>query len=333
MKNGILLGVLVFTNACEVRYEIPTTSPGIEAAAQGDAADICAALQSPGMPAIKSADQPVRVLAFGDFGDGGPEQMATARAMAGHHREHPFDFGLTLGDNFYPSGLSNPMAARWSRDWETPYSPLGVRFYATLGNHDYYNAASPAGEIERSKHSRSWCLPRHFYTYTAGPVQFFALDTDPIDRDEGGVQMQLDWLRRALRSSRSPWKVVYGHHPVYTNGEHGKNLGYLPRLRAKLLPILKEEKVDVYLAGHDHDLEALKPEGGVSFFVSGGGGKERRPLRTNECRAWAESSYGFTVLEAEGEEMTVRFLGSEGQELYKVTWKKGEAPEDCRRGG
>ena len=126
---------------------------------------------------------------------------------------------------------------------------------------------------------------------------------------------------------------VYGHHPVYTNGHHGKDLGYLPRLRKRLLPILKEEKVDVYLVGHDHDLEALEPEDGVSFFISGGAGKETRPLQTCECRDWAQSVNGFTVLEATAEEMTVRFLDDKGRELHTVTWKKGEAPEDCRRGG
>jgi tartrate-resistant acid phosphatase type 5 len=331
VRKGLLL-VLAFTTACGGRQAGPVLSP--EAfKARGDATDICEDLRSPGAPpSIKPADQAVSVLAFGDFGDGVPQQMTTARSMVQYSQAHPFDFGITLGDNFYPQGLANPTDSRWNRDWETPYGPLGVRFYATLGNHDYYNAASPAGEIERSNHSQSWCLPRHFYTYTAGPVQFFAIDTDPIERDVAGIQTQLDWLKRALRSSQAPWKVVYGHHPVYTNGEHGGSLGYLSRLRAKLLPILKEAKVDVYLAGHDHDLEALKPDEGISFFVSGGGGKEKRPLRTNGCRAWAESTYGFTVLEAEGEEMTVRFLGSDGQELHKTTWKKGEAPEDCRRG-
>jgi len=331
VRKGFLL-VLAFTAACAARQNPTVLSP--EAAkfvARGSAKDVCEALQAPrALPSITPADQAVRVIAFGDFGDGVPQQMKTAGAMVQYSQDHPFDFGITLGDNFYPIGLSNPTSARWDRDWEAPYNPLGVRFYATLGNHDHYIPWNPGGEIRRSEHSRSWCMPRRFYTYTAGPVQFFALDTQPVQWFRG--RTQLKWLREALRASQAPWKVVYGHHPVYTNGEHGRDLGYLPRLRTKLLPILRDAKVDVYLAGHDHDLEALKPEGGVLFFVSGGGGKEKRPLRTSECRAWAESTYGFTVLEADSEEMTVRFLGSEGQELYRTTWKKGEAPEDCRRG-
>ncbi|MEP7274304.1 MAG: hypothetical protein ABI882_22615, partial [Acidobacteriota bacterium] len=51
--------------------------------------------------AVKRADEPVRVLAFGDFGNGSPEQKQVAEAMQGFHRRTPFDFGLTLGDNFY----------------------------------------------------------------------------------------------------------------------------------------------------------------------------------------------------------------------------------------
>jgi predicted phosphodiesterase len=301
----------------------------------GDAADICAALTTPGsgasLPAVLPSDRPVRVLAFGDFGDGGRDQSAVARAMERYARQHRFDFGLTLGDNFYPQGLASPMAGRWDRDWEAMYDPLGIRIYATLGNHDYQRRASPDAEIARSRLSSSWCLPRRYYTFMAGPVQFFALDTNPIARNRTPVREQLAWLRSALRASRATWKVVYGHHPVYTGGEHGEALGYLAGMRERLLPILKEERVDVYLTGHDHDLEALKPEGGVVFFVSGGGGKDKRPLKTDRCRAWGRSVYGFTVLEARKDEMTVRYVGTDGEVLYETSWKKGSPPADCSR--
>jgi hypothetical protein len=283
------------------------------------------------LPAVLPADRPVRILAFGDFGDGGRDQSEVARTMELYGRQHRFDLGLTLGDNFYPSGLASPRAGRWDRDWEAMYDPLGIRIYATLGNHDYQRRKSPGAEIERSRLSSSWCLPRRYYTFTAGPVQLFALDTNPIARDETTARTQLAWLRSALRASRATWKVVYGHHPIYTGGEHGKDQGYLAGMRERLLPILKAERVDVYLTGHDHDLEALKPEGGVTFFVSGGGGKDKRPLKTDRCRLWGRSAYGFTVLEARGDELAVRYVGSKGEILYETSWKKGSPPPDCLR--
>jgi hypothetical protein len=39
-----------------------------------------------------------------------------------------------------------------------------------------------------------------------------------------------------------------------------------------LEPLLIEHKVNLYLAGHDHDYERFKPVQGVQYIVSGGGG-------------------------------------------------------------
>ena len=44
----------------------------------------------------------------------------------------PFDFGLTFGDNFYPSGMTSPDDTRWRDWWESLYGPLGVVFYPSL---------------------------------------------------------------------------------------------------------------------------------------------------------------------------------------------------------
>ncbi|HEX7183901.1 MAG TPA: metallophosphoesterase [Thermoanaerobaculia bacterium] len=295
--------------------------------------DICEALSSAPVGAVPSipGTSPIRVLAFGDFGTSGVGQHSVARAMAEVDRQAPFHFGITLGDNFYSRGLNSPTHPRWQTDWEDLYSRLGIRIYATLGNHDYRDPASPKAQIARSRLSKTWCLPRPYYTFVAGPVQFFAVDTDPIEKLRSSVDEQMSWLDGALATSRAPWKVVFGHHPVYTNGEHGGQAGFLPALRQRLLPVLKKHKVDVYLTGHDHDLQALKPEGGVRFFISGGGGRTPRPLQTNRCRDWGEGRLGFTVLEADGQTLTVTYFGRNGERLYEAKMRKGEAVEECVR--
>jgi tartrate-resistant acid phosphatase type 5 len=291
--------------------------------------DICAQLKSGTEVPVIPVNGPLRVLAFGDFGAGTAAQKRVARGMA---QRTPYSFGITLGDNFYNTGLSSPTDKRWQTRWEDLYSPLNIRVYATLGNHDYLNRASPDAEIARSSLSRTWCLPRRSYTFVAGPVQFFAIDTDPMERKTGSVSAQLAWLQQALAESKATWKVVYGHHPVYTNGEHGGKLGLIPEIKRRLLPVLKG-KADVYLAGHDHDLEALQPDGGVWFFVSGGGGQDLRPLKTSVCRQWAESMNGFTVLEADGETLTMSFYDADGKVVKngRVELKKGAPAADCSR--
>lgn len=291
--------------------------------------DICPQLQAgTEIPEI-SVTGPLRVLAFGDFGTGSADQERVARGMA---KQAPYHLGITLGDNFYRRGLNSPTHPRWQSRWENLYSLLNIRIYATLGNHDYLDDASPDAEMERSSLSRTWCLPQPSYTFIAGPVQFFAIDTDPIERKLPCARRGAAWLKKALADSKATWKIVYGHHPIYTNGDHGEDLGFIPEIKRQLLPVLRE-KADVYLAGHDHDLQALKPDGGVWFFVSGGGGQDTRPLRTSACRQWADSMHGFTVLEADNEKLTVSFFDADGQPVQngRVELKEGSPAPDCPR--
>jgi hypothetical protein len=125
------------------------------------------------------------------------------------------------------------------------------------------------------------------------------------------------WLKDELEKSRAHWKVVYGHHPIYSAGTHGDNNGLI----RTLLSLLKE-RADIYLAGHDHDLEHLKPEGGLHFFISGGGGAGLRQPKNDPRCLFAKGIHGFTVLEADETEVKVSFIGMDGALLYAYTLKK-----------
>ncbi len=276
---------------------------------------------SPPVFSLKAADQTIRVVTLGDFGYGSPgnrklageNQQQVARAMLEAHRQRSFDFGLTLGDNFYPDGMESLSDTRWQTLWRDLYEPLGLKFYATLGNHDWRHADSPAAEILYSQQSSSWRLPSPYYTYTAGPAQFFALDTNEVS------EAQLLWLDEALTQSRARWKVVYGHHPIYSAGQHGD----AQRLIARLLPMLKD-RADVYFAGHDHDLQHLKPEGGVHFFINGGGGAGIRKIEMGPRSLFAQSAYGFATLEADAKKLTIKFFGTDLKTLYEYALTKAD---------
>ncbi len=268
---------------------------------------------------LKASDKAVRVLTLGDFGYGAPEnrrlagegQKQVAAAMLQTHRQSPFDFALTLGDNFYPDGMESPADTRWQTLWSQLYDPLGLKFYATLGNHDWHHPDSPAAEIFYSQQSASWRLPAPYYTFTAGPVQFFALDTNEVS------ELQLQWLSGALANSRAPWKVVYGHHPIYSAGQHGDNRALIE----KLLPALRD-RADIYLAGHDHDMQHLKPEGGVHFFVNGAGGARVRKIQPGPRSLFAYGAHGFVTLEADAKKLVVKFNGADLKTLYEYTLTK-----------
>ncbi len=264
----------------------------------------------PEMFSVKASGQPIRVLAFGDFGDGSEAQRRVAGSMLQYHQEHGFDFAITLGDNFYPRGMDSPTDPRWETWWSSLYDPLKIPFYATFGNHDWNQPNGPAAEILFSQRSPSWRMPAAYYTFQAGAVQFFALDTDIVS------EAQLRWLTESLDKSAATWKVVYGHHPIFSAGQHEDNEEKI----AQLLPVLKD-RADVYLAGHDHDMQHLEPEGRLHFFVAGTGGK-LRTIEPGPRSLFARSAHGFAVLEADSQTLTVTFVQDDLTSPYSYTLRR-----------
>jgi len=269
---------------------------------------------APPVFSVAPASESIRVVAISDFGDGPDVQQKVADAMLSLHRAHPFDFGLTLGDNYQDDGAHSPTDARWQEYWERWYPRLGIPFYVTLGNHDWRSPDGPAAEILYSQRSPEWRLPSPYYTFTAGPVQFFAVHTVLMS------EAQLLWLRDELKKSTAKWKVVYGHYQVYS-AVRGDNDDLIRRL----LPILEENHVDLYLCGHEHLIQHLRRAGSVHFFVNGAGGGGARSVRKPGYEGLlfsAEEKQGFTVLEADGSSLTVRFIGEDGGQLYDYTLRK-----------
>jgi tartrate-resistant acid phosphatase type 5 len=259
----------------------------------------------------------IHVVALGDFGTGSPQQFKVAHVMKQLQEQKPFDFGLTLGDNFYPNGVSSPDDPQWKAKWEDVYNPVGIPFYATLGNHDYMRPDGPAAEVMHTQLSKSWKMPATHYTFTAGPVQFFAIDTIELS-DSLLPNIELAWLDAEIAKSHARWKVVYGHYQIYS-ATRGDERNLIDRL----LPLLRN-RVDVYLCGHDHNLQELKPEDGVHFFVSGGGGAGVYPFRQPNYShsTFKQEQYGLTVLDANEDQIEMRFVDLDGKTLYTSTIHK-----------
>jgi tartrate-resistant acid phosphatase type 5 len=253
----------------------------------------------------------IRVLIISDFGTDGAEMKRVAAAALSVHRERPFDLGITIGDNIVPKGVTSLDDPRWKADWEDQYARLGIPIFAITGNHDWGFSDSPAAEILYSQKSLTWRMPALYYTFTAGQVQFFALCTPAMS------ETQLRWLDHELGRSTARWKVVYGHYPIYSNAGHGDTPGY----DSTLLPILRN-RAQIYMAGHEHTMQHLKPEDGVHFIVNGTGGQGVRPAKSGPRTQYAGSFYGFTALDAGSSGLKVSFVDTGGRVQYEVVIAK-----------
>lgn len=197
----------------------------------------------------------VRFAVIGDSGTGDKEQYQVAKEMAAYRQAVNFDFVIMLGDNIYGGHAPRDFAQKF----EIPYKPLldaGVKFYASLGNHD-----DPTLEAAYKPFNMNG---ERYYTFKKGNVQFFALDSNYMDA------RQLSWLEQNLKSSSAQWKICFFHHPLYNDGKtHGPDLD----LRNQLTPLLKAYGVNAVFSGHEHAYERIKPEDNIYFFILGNSGK------------------------------------------------------------
>jgi len=80
--------------------------------------------------------------------------------------------------------------------------------------------------------------------------------------------------------------LIFGHHPVYSNGKHGPRADLIKFL----VPHIKKLKLPVYFAGHDHNYQRFEPIEGTQYIITGGGGS---PLYAINKRAGLAT--GFSI--------------------------------------
>ena len=188
--------------------------------------------------------------------------------------------------------MAGPAPKDFELKFETPYKPLldgGVKFYASLGNHD---------TRQQSAYEPFNMDGRTYYTFKAPKesVRFFALESSYLD------PTQLQWVDRELQGSNDDWKIPYFHHPLYSSGgRHGSDL---PKRRV-LEPLFIKHGVSVVFTGHDHLYERVKPQNGIVHFVVGSSGQLRKggiDKDTGFTDAVDASDRAFLVVEIDGDQ-------------------------------
>jgi tartrate-resistant acid phosphatase type 5 len=282
-----------------------------------DTSAIAPAANLPELPTDASLD----VLVFGDWGTGGPGQRRLAQAMEATHRLDPPDLVLTVGDNFYPEGVESVDDPLWDRVFEKVYAgpfwdPLPI--YPILGNHDRYG--SVLAQIRYSEISHRWRMKGTHYAFHEaipedGTVLFLALDTPPLEGERNGSVEQLAWMDSVLATSEDRWVVAFGHHPLASGGWHELDEPF----RLRVLPLL-DGRADVYLSGHNHDLEVLQATPRLLQGVCGGGGGRDNPypVRKTDETLEAFTNGGWCYLRIFPEVLAVELYDQAGSLRFRT---------------
>lgn len=287
--------------------------------------------------AMNGFSQSLNFITFGDWGrDGKYGQQETANAVGTYATNNNTKFVLVLGDNFYPRGVKSTSDDHWKTSFEDVYTApsLQIPWYVTIGNHDY--GGNVQAQIDYSSLSTRWKLPSRYYSFTqkidkGTDALFVIIDSNPfiksyLDIGKNGeldsnsvielkaqdTEAQLRWMDSVLSTSNAKWKIVAAHHPAYSGGDHGNNQEIIDLVD----PILVKNKVNLYLAGHDHDMQHLKAGNSeVNYFVSGAASK----LRTTgyaENTLFALCQNGFLSITISSESIMCSFVGIDGSILY-----------------
>jgi hypothetical protein len=242
-------------------------------------------------------DGSVRWAVIGDNGTGDSPELEVANQMQHYWTKVKFDFVTMDGDNIYGGHSPRDFKIKF----EEPYKPLldeGVKFYASLGNHDDAQI-----EINYKPYNMGG---NHYYTFNKKNIDFFVLDSNYM------TPQQLSWLEDKLKGSNAKWKIAFFHHPLYTCAKfHGPDVD----LRNQLMPLFTKYGVNVVWSGHEHVYERIKPQQGIYFFLEGDSGQLRYHNIREACDLDAigfDTDRSFMLVEVDGDQLYFQTIARSG---------------------
>lgn len=312
--NWLLLIVLALVAACQPKSEKEVTNSPSQIAVMEDG---------------------LNWYVIGDFGRNGQDgQQKLADQMQVSTKVLEPEFILTTGDNFYPNGVASVDDPYWISSFENVYSGFGLfcPWYAVLGNHDY--RSNYQAEIDYTYKSERWNMPAQYYAFEKEEdevtVKFVFIDTSPFEDKYYSEEKykniwsqdstkQLLWMDSVLADNSADWKIVVGHHPLYSGG---KRLEETEDMKNHLEKVLKKHEVDVYFAGHEHDLQHLKVPDYRTHHITSGAASEIRPTGRMEYSVFAQAVNGFVAASATKEQILLQFIDVDGNAIHKYSIKK-----------
>lgn len=226
----------------------------------------------------------IEFAAYGDWGSASVDLAQTVSSVASVVPNR--DFVILLGDNAYPAGFTSVNDPQFDTFSNVVASGVSYPHYMLLGNHDYVGSIS--AQIEYGTKDPRWVLPSTYYkeTIEKDGVSLCLIMIDTVKFDDTQALWLSDQLNQSDCNPSTHWVIVNGHYPIWSAGIYSDS----STLKRKLLPILHEYGVQLYLCGHEHLHEVLY-DGKVVQVVSGASAEPRsgRTFKDHPNMIWGAS--------------------------------------------
>ena len=309
-------------------------------------------------PGATSSDLHIAFL-----GDGGVGDSHQRRVRDQMMKDGP-NWVFLLGDNIYSEGDRRLFGPRYD-DVYGPMMTKGTVFHAALGNHDVEGCdATPLNPLPAD--ARAYvadglrCNARYHLAHTSfGYVrnlryysvplpaveplaEVFVLDSNTLKTSQSKLLLredtaQIQWLDQALGASKARWKIAIMHHPPHSPTTGAKYFFFVPigggrtrefQLDEQLRPLLQKHKVDVVFTGHNHFYARMAPQGGIRYFVSGGGGRKTYGFDGDPSYVRSGGDYyHFMSVRISPSAFSYRTIDEDGRLIDSGWWAKGDTAD------
>ncbi|MCQ2220524.1 MAG: metallophosphoesterase [Prevotella sp.] len=246
------------------------------------------------------------------------------------------EFVMALGDIHHFNGVQSVSDPLWMTNYEMIYShpELMIDWFSICGNHEYRGNTQAC--IDYSNVSRRWEMREKYYTklfsHKGMTMRLIWLDTTPLIqkyRDDSNQYpdaykqddtRQLAWLDSVLTISKEDWVIVGGHHPIYA--ETSKDDSERTDMQQRVDNILRRHHVDFYINGHIHNFQHIRRPGSDIDYVTNSSASLARKVNVIEGTVFCSSEPGFTIVSANKNGLTLRFIDKNGKELHSIHREK-----------
>lgn len=286
----------------------------------------------------KTLEKPLNFYLANDLGRNGYYDQKPIAELMGRMAENvDIECVIAAGDVHHFEGVRSVNDPLWMTNYELIYNhpELMIPWYAILGNHEY--RGNPQAVIDYTNISGRWNMPARYYTFVLEndgiTIRMVMVDTAPLidkyrkdsqkypDACKQDINQQLNWIDSVLTSAKEDWVIVVGHHPIFA--ETGKDDSERLDLQKRLDSVLrKHANVDMYLCGHIHNFQYIRPKDSKIDYVVNTSGSLSRKVKPIEGAQFCSDESGFSLITADKKELKLHMINKTGKVIYTVKRNK-----------